>query len=327
MKVSLSLLQCGALLLVWFVGLVCGQMPCPDPAATCDNCTIPVQCLADPCSGAVCRSSPEARCVVDYCAGCEPRFVDSSGHDITSTCNEFLPCSQRGGWDLRLQCSRRQGDVCPTSSYCDVHPFGRFATCCCQDTLRCGPNPCRYQSCPAYPDAVCQMRCGSCDVMFVTNTGEDVTSKCHIFRPPCSRYGGTRTRINCAGGSQSCPNGAYCDVGSNFGYAECCCNDTAAVCPGCRLPCSNDLCSNTSCPRYPNAVCRVEKCASNCEARFYHPYPNEVTNTCCNGPQHVYRNGNCYDKRCLNVNNRRTECRRLGGHCRNRYRATECIFR
>lgn len=323
MEASSSLFQCGTLWLVWFIGVVSAEMPCLDQTAVCPNCTLPVQCLADPCNGAICRSSPSATCVVDNCAGCEARFVNSTGHDISSTCNEFLPCSRRSGWDLRVQCSRLQRDSCPESSYCDVDPFGRFATCCCRDALQCSSNLCDRQQCPSYPDAVCQRKCGSCNVMFVTKSGEDVTSKCHVYRPPCSRYGGTLLRISCAGGSQSCPAGAYCDRYSNF--TECCCNDTAATCPGCRLPCSNDLCSTTSCPQYHTAVCRVDRCSSSCKARFYHR-GHEVTKACCNGPQQVYQNGNCYDSRCLPVNGRRTICRALGGRCHSRYRTRECIL-
>ena len=325
MEGSLSRFQWGTLWFMWVVGLVSAEMACLDPEAVCANCTLPVQCLADPCSGAICRSSPDARCVVDNCAGCEARFVDRRERDITSTCNDFLPCSRRGGWDLHVRCGRLQRDLCPESSYCDVDPFGRYATCCCQDTLQCASNHCKYRDCPTYPDAVCQRKCGSCDIMFVTDSGEDVTSKCYT-RIPCIRYGGTATGNRCGGGSHLCPSGAYCDRNSYFGFAECCCNDTATTCPGCRLPCSTDLCNTTSCPQYPNAECRVDRCGSTCKARFYQSNQVEVTQKCCNGPEHVYRNGNCYDRRCLKVVNQRTVCQQSGGYCRNKYRSTECIF-
>ena len=330
MRAPFSLLgtfQCCLLWLVWaVVGPVSAEMPCSDPMAVCANCTLPFQCLADPCRGAICRSSPSATCMVDNCAGCEARFVDRAGSDITSTCNDFLPCSRRGGWDLGIACGRLQEDLCPESSYCDVDPFGRFATCCCQDSLLCGSNPCDSQRCPAYPDAVCQRRCGSCNVMFVTSGGKDVTSMCDTPREACSRSGGMQLGTNCWGGSHLCSPGSYCDHDSFSGFAECCCNDSVATCPGCKLPCSTDLCNTTTCPQYPSAECRVEPCAKNCKARFYLPN-REITEECCNDRQHVYQSGICYDRRCLrDYYYRPTKCEKLGGSCHSSYRSKECIL-
>lgn len=82
-------------------------------------------CFIDPCTTASCPNYPQARCVSNYCGGCNYNFFDSAGTDVTDRCckcftlvlvprssqlyKSFLPCAC-----MRAQC--RVGQLlCPSS--------------------------------------------------------------------------------------------------------------------------------------------------------------------------------------------------------------------
>ena len=46
-----------------------------------------VECLVDPCRSATCPAHPHAVCVADYCGGCNAKFFDRDGKEVTSSCN------------------------------------------------------------------------------------------------------------------------------------------------------------------------------------------------------------------------------------------------
>ncbi len=46
-------------------------------------------CLVDPCQVTDCPAHPDATCTADYCGGCNARFYDSDGNEVTDTCGEL----------------------------------------------------------------------------------------------------------------------------------------------------------------------------------------------------------------------------------------------
>ena len=168
---------------------------CNNTAAFCPNCTLPFNCLVDPCEVTRCPAFPDAKCRADYCGGCNARFFVGKGKrelEVTGRCNEITPCSQRGGKDIGINCGRGTSGECPGDSYCDIHPADRFATCCCNNTAAFCPNctqpfnclvdPCQTESCPAFPAAKCRSEyCGGCNAHFFVKKGRrerEVTDKC-----------------------------------------------------------------------------------------------------------------------------------------------------
>ena len=165
---------------------------CNDTAATCPNCTYPVNCFADPCQFSNCLAYPSARCESDYCGGCNARFYVGE-KEVTNMCNmPIQPCQRYGGTDLNIFCGRGSSGQCPGSSYCDIHPADSFATCCCEDDaatcpnctspVNCAINPCNVNTCKSFPTAVCRANyCGGCNAQFFKPGDEEVTSQCDLI--------------------------------------------------------------------------------------------------------------------------------------------------
>ena len=64
---------------------------CEYPAATCPGCQVPYTCEQDVCSTATCAAHPDAKCIVDHCTSCNPRFILGK-EDVTSSCNLPMEC-------------------------------------------------------------------------------------------------------------------------------------------------------------------------------------------------------------------------------------------
>jgi hypothetical protein len=271
---------------------------CNKRVAKCPGCTLPLRCPSNPCRGAMCESFPEANCKADLCKGCQPFFFDSAGNNVTDQCSTILqPCSRSGGIDMNISCSSTTEGACPSRSYCDVDPRGRFSTCCCPATTICGQHPCARSSCPAYPEARCVQKCGSCDPLYMLDDGTDVTANCYTTRP-CAQRGGHRTGSTCWRGS-SCGDNQYCDSSGSF--AECCCTEEA---------CSPDPCDSASCPAHPQATCIASSC-NDCTPKFF-KNGRDVTSLCCNQDGYTFKSNICYDNRCLDNG---SACTRAGGFC------------
>lgn len=47
-----------------------------------------VDCFVDPCllNFGKCPAHPDATCTADYCGGCNARFFDAEGNEVTDTC-------------------------------------------------------------------------------------------------------------------------------------------------------------------------------------------------------------------------------------------------
>ena len=164
---------------------------CKDTAATCPDCTQPVNCVIDPCEVTACPAFPNATCRADFCGGCNARFFIQR-QEVTDQCNEIAPCSRYGGRDISINCGRGTTGECPGGSYCDIHPTDVFATCCCNDTaatcpdctqpVSCVIDPCEVTSCPAFPNATCRADfCGGCNARFFFRR-QEVTERCNEQR-------------------------------------------------------------------------------------------------------------------------------------------------
>ena len=62
-----------------FTTLLIGTPVCPPGQP-------PVNCFVDPCQFGTCPAHPDATCVADYCGGCNARFFDEDGNEVTDTC-------------------------------------------------------------------------------------------------------------------------------------------------------------------------------------------------------------------------------------------------
>ena len=56
---------------------------------TCPPDKPQVYCFVDPCQVTTCPAQPEARCVSDYCGGCNARFFDDEGNEVTKSCRKY----------------------------------------------------------------------------------------------------------------------------------------------------------------------------------------------------------------------------------------------
>ena len=58
----------------------------PFTPAPCADGTDPVACFVNPCDVNACPAYPDAECVADYCGGCNARFYDEDGTEVTEDC-------------------------------------------------------------------------------------------------------------------------------------------------------------------------------------------------------------------------------------------------
>ena len=52
-----------------------------------------VYCIINPCQVTSCPAHPGAICIPDYCGGCNARFFDKAGNEVTKSCGELIFCS------------------------------------------------------------------------------------------------------------------------------------------------------------------------------------------------------------------------------------------
>ena len=67
------------------------------PSPTCPPNKPPVNCFVDPCRFAKCPAHPNAKCVSDFCGGCNARFFED-GEEVTDTCGKLLVVSEYILW-------------------------------------------------------------------------------------------------------------------------------------------------------------------------------------------------------------------------------------
>ncbi|XP_069107784.1 kielin/chordin-like protein [Argopecten irradians] len=151
----------------------CGGTTCstpvspPVPAPISPPCPegVPMPfCTFVPCEREMCPNHPSAKCVDNYCGGCNARFY-LNGRDVTKTCKKIVPSPR----------------TCPNG----------------KPRVNCLINPCRSQSCPRLPRATCVADyCGGCKARFYLH-GQEVTKTCQIVAPPPTICDNGLPPVNC----------------------------------------------------------------------------------------------------------------------------------
>ena len=73
-------------LAIWIVPIISLSHPfvsSPMSPACADDTSL-ISCYPDPCSVTRCPAHPDAECVADYCGGCNARFYNTAGEQITN---------------------------------------------------------------------------------------------------------------------------------------------------------------------------------------------------------------------------------------------------
>ncbi|XP_060084701.1 kielin/chordin-like protein [Ylistrum balloti] len=131
----------------------CGGTVCKKPVSLPDPNPLPTPCPPDvpmafctfiPCEKETCPNHPQAKCVDNYCGGCNAKFY-LNGRDVTNTCKQTrsLPKPCKDG----------------------------------KPRVNCFLNPCDVQQCPLFPRATCVADyCGGCNARFFFNEKEVTTA-------------------------------------------------------------------------------------------------------------------------------------------------------
>jgi len=92
--------------------------------------------------------------VADYCGGCNARFYNGDGVEVTDAC-----------MDCRLvDCAE---PLCIEGYKSEVTEDSCCPTCVCENIVNCFAQPCGVTTCDAYPEAVCEDDyCGGCNARF-----------------------------------------------------------------------------------------------------------------------------------------------------------------
>ncbi len=107
------------------------------------ECDDPVLCSANPCDISTCPNIPDAKCVPNFCGGCNADYFDGDGNNVTDRCEMRETCEQGS------------------------------------PVVRCFMDPCDVASCPQFPDAKCVSNyCGGCNYDFVDSSG-DMVPQCN----------------------------------------------------------------------------------------------------------------------------------------------------
>ncbi|KAL5510211.1 hypothetical protein EMCRGX_G005719 [Ephydatia muelleri] len=224
----------------------------------------PVQCLVDPCTVNSCPAHPEATCVADYCGGCNARFFDRSGNEVTDSC----ACPVKG--QIFTTC----GSACPPNC---TTPNPRFCILICIARCQCPSGQVIDETInTCVPVEKCPKRdpCAAVDC--------PVGTECKVFEPTGEPFCQPSCRINNGG----CPRRTKCELVPVFCIRAPCppvvkCRQIGHGCPpGVPLvECLVDPCRSATCPAHPHAVCVADYCGG-CNAKFFDRDGKEVTSSC-----------------------------------------------
>nr|CAB3267843.1 zonadhesin [Phallusia mammillata] len=166
----------------------------PENCGPCPPGVPVVNCLVDPCQFATCPRFPQARCVSNYCGGCNHDFYigdkkipkekcECESNQIyypgckpcQSTCENPNPVCTL---DCRPGCACRKGltlkgKKCVLPRQCGPCPPG-------VPQVQCVIDPCEVNTCPRFPEAECRANfCGGCNAEFFLNGKQIPDEKCH----------------------------------------------------------------------------------------------------------------------------------------------------
>ena len=140
-------MKIAGILLLIFVTSVAGGWRVP-ARYRLKSCKDPVACVQDPCQVTTCPKFPKAKCVSDFCGGCNARFFVGL-KEVTRKCQSSKVCANIGTV-TEVECDTI--DQCPGTAICDT----ASGSCCCGKTpLACLNPPCDFATCPNYPGATC----------------------------------------------------------------------------------------------------------------------------------------------------------------------------
>ena len=134
-----------------------------------NQCKDPVHCLVDPCKVSTCPAIPKAKCISDFCGGCNARFF----LEVTDQCNICVNI----GPATNVKCDATK--QCPGTAICDQDSN----VCCCGETqFACLVPPCDSATCPNHPNARCVNEfCNGCCCearFFLDKSNVEVTNEC-----------------------------------------------------------------------------------------------------------------------------------------------------
>nr|XP_006817093.1 PREDICTED: uncharacterized protein LOC100376421 [Saccoglossus kowalevskii] len=131
-----------------------------------------LQCSIDPCEVETCPLFPRARCVANFCGGCNAVFYHK-GKEVDCTVDKPGECPIPQGGSMCVELCGDDEDCDGTMKCCST---GCGHVCMEPDDNGCWPgvpmvycfaDPCRVTECPAYPEAKCVANyCGGCNADF-----------------------------------------------------------------------------------------------------------------------------------------------------------------
>lgn len=226
----------------------CSSSSCPPDAPT-------VNCFVNPCQFAECPGVEDARCVANYCGGCNALWFTASGGVLTES-----------------ECQAAEVSPCP-----DGVP-----------EVQCFVDPCTTSDCPNVKDAKCTPNyCGGCNAVWSDPDGNVLTdAMCQADNSKCPS-GGVVVRdsqgadLFCGRGPSrvDCPPSSTCVIDPADRFAVCC---QGPQCPA-GVPvvqCFVDPCSVASCPKVRDARCVSNYCGG-CNALWYHPNGGLLSDSEC----------------------------------------------
>ena len=206
--------------------LECTDSPCPPGVSQ-------VRCLSAPCDVENCDQVPDARCVNDYCGGCNAYFFDAAGHPVCQKdddfgtsdvppCSSDLECNRLFEYCSRGECHefgscRTLSDCLNPSNLYEVEECEGYMSCddgrcavTCSDS-QCPPGetvpvcndlPCNVKQCEDDPDARCaDYLCGDCRAIFFDTAGNEVCSSL-VNQTEC------QSDQDCTGENEICVDGS-----------------------------------------------------------------------------------------------------------------------
>ncbi|XP_072014296.1 uncharacterized protein [Amphiura filiformis] len=259
-----------------FSGTQCENSMCPPGVST-------FNCFVDPCQTARCPAYPNARCVSNYCGGCNADFYDN-GVQLSSQQCAVSQCMHQGVQYGEGQ-TRAAGDGCNMCGciqgnwICTTVPcFDPCSSQPCQNGAECYPNGNSYVCrCTAgYTGRNCDTKTDECASNPCVNgqcvdglDSYDCTCNPGWTGTNCDQRGG----ITCA--NVRCANGAACRESNTGPVCVCPAGFTGTLCDTQSCPsgvpvvdCFLDPCQFTRCSAYPNARCVSNYCGG-CNADFY----------------------------------------------------------
>ncbi|XP_076804661.1 uncharacterized protein LOC143448699 [Clavelina lepadiformis] len=284
------------------------------------ECRFPadVYCFKPACQFETCPNYPEATCRPNRCNLCTPVFTYRGFTLTKKDCHRDIPTSCPSPVDIaslinfQYSCTNQNqiGSVCTASCTngrdiqgarrisCNIN--GRWSPSDFRNTrcvtscppgspvARCTKEPCLGQTCPAYPEAVCENNyCGGCNFDFFLNGRKLSKHECQktcpspsgpdpdlTFRCTNSYKAGSVCRAQCPLGKDIVGDNRITCIGDSGKWApgtflNTKCEESFPCPPGVpQVRCLVPPCKDAKCPAHPDAECRENYCGG-CHFDFF----------------------------------------------------------